>query len=394
MTPPVALATGWHERRLVVADGVVAAALALAVTIDLKTTPPPDSAAWQSPGPVAYALGLSLTLPIVVRRRFPRAVLLVMLSALLFCALLGVSEVYPAIGVGLAVYTVATTSDRRTTLAAGAAVLLATAATKLLLPARSMSGWIVDALVLGGACLLGATASRERAERARLSARARRLERDQEDQAQRAVATERARIAREMHDVVTHNLTVVAVQAGVARHMANGGPSPLRDAMRVIEGASRDALRDMRRMLGLMHSEGSHLLEPPPRLADLPSLVERMSGGDVDTRLVVRGRPRALPPYVELALYRVAQEGLTNVVRHAAPATASVVLTYDDDEVVSLDILDDGRTAGPLPPTSVGRGLAGLHERMLLAGGHLEHGPREVSGFRLHASVPGVTAAS
>jgi len=389
----VALRIGAQRRLLLnTADAAIALVLAVAVTVDLAATQATTDSAWPGRDATAYALGLALTLPVAVRRRYPRSVLLITLTALLFCAVIGAAEVFPGVGVCIAAYTVATRCNRRTAIAAGIAVLIVTAATKVLLRDALLSDWVVDALVLGGACTLGVAAGRQRERHTELAAHAARLELDRAEAERRAVAAERARIAREMHDVVTHSLSVIAVQSGVARHLIGDAPTPAAEALGVIEGTSRGALNDMRRMLGVLRADDNEEqpLAPTPGLADLPQLVDRSRGGDVDVRLRIEGEPRPLPPYVEFALYRVAQEGLTNTLRHAfGPATGLVTVTYDDEEV-GVEIRDSGglqeRTAAN--GHAGGYGLAGLADRVSLAGGQFEHGPLADGGFRVCARIP------
>jgi signal transduction histidine kinase len=208
----------------------------------------------------------------------------------------------------------------------------------------------------------------------------------------RAVAEERLRIARELHDVVAHSISVIAVQSGVGVHVADGQPAEARKALAAIQATSRTALDELRRLLGVLRQDDEPRggLAPTPGLADLDALLGQVVGAGLAVRLRVEGTRPAVPGGVDLCAYRIIQEALTNVVKHAGPAQAQVRVCYGDREV-SVEVTDDGR--GVAAPAGTGRagaghGLVGMRERVALFGGDLKVGPRPGGGFRVAARLP------
>jgi signal transduction histidine kinase len=230
----------------------------------------------------------------------------------------------------------------------------------------------------------------------------------------RALAAERARIASELHDVVTHNVSVMIVQAGAARKIMASSPTDAEDALLAVESTGRMAMTELRNLLGLLSPSAdgrdedpsgvtsagvaaagapagagrvAGALRPQPGLGELDTLIGRVSGTGLPVELQVTGAPRPLPPGADLAAYRVVQEGLTNVLRHAGGATASVRVRWDDP--LEITVSDDGRGTVPSGLGSRhGRGLLGLRERLALYGGELAAGPRPEGGWRLRAVLP------
>jgi signal transduction histidine kinase len=202
-----------------------------------------------------------------------------------------------------------------------------------------------------------------------------------------AVASERARIARELHDVIAHNVSVVVLQAVAALGVLEGTPERAGEPLRRIEASGREALDELRRLLGVLRdgSQAEEGLTPQPGLADLPALVDSVSGAGVAVALSFEGRPRTLPRGVDLSAYRIVQEALTNTLKHAASAQAVVTVRYTHD-AVELRIVDDG--AGTANGGSEGNGLAGMRERVTLYGGSLETGPQPDGGFAVNARLP------
>jgi two-component sensor histidine kinase len=205
----------------------------------------------------------------------------------------------------------------------------------------------------------------------------------------RRVDEERMRIARELHDVVSHSIGVISVQAGVAAHLLHRRPDKAAAAVAAIRQASDEALGELHAMLGVLRDrdDGRAPLAPAPGLAQLDSLVAQASGAGIKVEVAVEGEPRRLPPAVDLACYRVVQESLTNVVRHAGASSAAVTVTHHRGGVV-VEVTDDGR--GPDAPGTggAGQGIAGMRERAHALGGTLEAGPRPEGGFRVQASLP------
>ncbi|TML36865.1 MAG: sensor histidine kinase [Actinobacteria bacterium] len=214
------------------------------------------------------------------------------------------------------------------------------------------------------------------------------LEREQELRAHEAVAEERARIARELHDLVAHNVSVMVVQAGAERHALGDEQASTRDALTSIEQAGRQALAEARRLLGMLRRKGaSEDLEPQPSIDQIDLLVEQVARAGLQVKLEVEGEPGPLPAGVDLCAYRVVQEGLTNALKHAGPAQTEVVLRYAPRSF-EVEIRDDGRGSSDLSGEGAGHGLIGMRERVTLYGGELKAGPREGGGFEIHAHLP------
>ena len=222
--------------------------------------------------------------------------------------------------------------------------------------------------------------------------RASMAEADRQANAARAVAEERSRIAREMHDVVAHGMSVIAVQAAAAQEIVHSDPDKAAEVMGRIENVGRQSLNEMRRMLSVLRngdSDSSASLAPQPSLADVPGAVAQSTDAGVATDLVVSGDARELPPGIELTAFRVVQEALTNVLKHAGPAaSATVAIEYRTDDVV-IDVSDNGRgAASGLSDAGGGNGLAGMHERVEIYGGELSARPRDGGGFTVSATLP------
>jgi signal transduction histidine kinase len=340
---------------------------------------------------LAYVLALLHTLPLAARRRYPGAVLGIGVASGLAVAALGVSPIVLGIAILVAVYSVAAYGSRWVSLAGLAAAELGSAAVQLT-PGRFQAPTVVsNALVIGAAWLLGHFVGVRRAYTARLE-QAAELERTRAELARRAVAAERLRLARELHDVVAHSISVIAVQSGVGAHVASTQPEEAAKALAAIEVTSRAALVELRRLLGVLRQDGEPQgdLAPVPGLADLDRLLAEVAKAGLAVRLRVEGTRPELPAGVDLSAYRIVQEALTNVVKHAGPARAQVVVGYGDQEVTVV-VTDDGR--GVTAPTGdgraeVGHGLIGMRERVQVFGGDLEVGPRPGGGFRVAARLP------
>ena len=202
--------------------------------------------------------------------------------------------------------------------------------------------------------------------------------------AERAVEDERARIARELHDVVGHALGMIVVQAeGERAQLAPDAPESTRETLEVIAGGARDALDDVRRLLVVLRAQND--LAPQPGLHDVPKLLEGLSSAGLPVELEVSGDSRQLPAGIDLSAYRVVQEALTNVLRHSRDARAHVLLSYDRD-AIGIEVTDDGQ-ASP-NEGSRGLGLLGMRERVALYGGTVDAGPRPTGGFSVHVHLP------
>jgi signal transduction histidine kinase len=209
-----------------------------------------------------------------------------------------------------------------------------------------------------------------------------------------ALSGQRLQIARELHDIVSDAMSVVAVQAGVGSHLIATRPEEAAKSLRAIESTARAALSETRSLLSVIRDDDYDLASrsPAPGIGDLQALVQRVSGAGQPVTLRVEGQPRPLPQSLELSLYRVVQEALTNVVRHAgSPAMATVVIRYDD-EGVTAEVTDDGHGTGS-KRSHAGHGLAGMRERLCLLGGELSAGPRAGGGYQVTARLPAEAAA-
>jgi len=208
-----------------------------------------------------------------------------------------------------------------------------------------------------------------------------------EEEVARAAVDERRRIAREMHDVVAHSLSVMVVQAEAAEAMLDGDPDRARRPLAAVQQTGRDALGELRRMLGVLRemADQSPDLAPQPGLSGIDELVEHVRQAGLPVSVRVEGDPRPLPPGIDLSAYRIVQEGLTNALKHAGPASAEVVMRYGAREI-ELEVRDDGRGGGS--GNGGGHGLLGMRERVAIYGGDLTAGPRPEGGFALVARLP------
>jgi signal transduction histidine kinase len=372
-------------------SGLALAAAGLSTSLFVFEDGPVGSGLPRGTLALAYGLALVHTLPLAARRRFPGPVLALGVASGLAVAALGVPPVVLGPAIVVAAYSVAAYGGRWVSLAGLAAAELGAAAVQLT-PGRFQGLTVVgNALVIGAAWLLGHFVGVGRANTARLK-QAAELERTRAELAHRAVIEERLRLARELHDVVAHAISVIAVQSGVGAHVAHTQPEEAAKALAAIEATSRAALTELRRLLGVLRQEGEPQgsLAPVPGLADLDSLLAEVAKAGLGVQLRVEGTPSPLPAGLDLSAYRIVQEALTNVVKHAGPARAQVVVGYRDQEV-TVEVTDNGRgVTAPTDdgPARVGHGLIGMRERVAAFGGALEVGPRPGGGFRVAARLP------
>jgi signal transduction histidine kinase len=220
-----------------------------------------------------------------------------------------------------------------------------------------------------------------------LQERAAQLERKKAAEASRAVAEERTRIARELHDVVAHQVTLMTVQAGAAKTVSIDDPESAVKAMEAVENAGRQALGELRHLLGVLRPQSEmDGLGPQPGLADVPLLVQHLGEAGLEVSLEIEDLRPDLPTRVDLSAYRIVQEALTNVLKHAGPDTRTEVRLSSNNDRVSIEVVDDGHLDSVLPGS--GHGIVGMRERALLLGGSLETGPRPGGGFRVVAHIP------
>jgi signal transduction histidine kinase len=374
-------------------DSLLAAAAA-SLSTSLFATELPRAGLPTGVAVLGYALALLHTLPLAARRRFPLAVLATSVTSGLAFAAIGLPPVLLGPAILVPVYTVAAYCERRAALIGLAAAEAALVGIQLS-PGRSdTSTWVGNTLVLAAAWLLGTFVGDRRAYATQLEERTAELEQAREDLARRAVAEERLRLARELHDVVAHSMSVIAVQSGVGAHVAETQPEEARKALAAIETTSRAGLEELRRLLGVLRQddgdEPQGSLAPVPGLGDLDALLDEVGRAGLAVKLRVEGTRPELPAGVDLSAYRIVQEALTNVVKHAGPARAQVLVRYRAEEV-TVEVTDDGKGVAPAGDgrvAKVGHGIIGMRERVALFGGDLEAGPRPGGGFRVAARLP------
>jgi signal transduction histidine kinase len=328
---------------------------------------------------LAYPLALLVGAPLAMRRGRPLLTLGIVLTAQTAATIAHITlEPYGA--TAFAMYMVAATCERRVAVGALAGSLaVAAVAVFIAEPWPEDAGLVLfAALAIGAAWALGRTTWIRRSYEARQAAEA----------AAKAIADERMRIARELHDVVAHSLSLITVKAGVAAHVASSRPEQAheaQEALLVIESASRGTLVEMRRLLGVLRSEDRSVeLAPMPGLDDLPELVSRAELAGVSVELTVSGE---LPDGLGLTAYRIVQESVTNVVKHAAPASCTVSIVVGDASVV-ISVVDDGPGERVLAGRGGGHGLIGMRERVAVYGGTFTAGPLADGGFAVRAEVP------
>jgi signal transduction histidine kinase len=403
-------ATDWLRARPLVADAILAGLLAAFSLVTLGYAVRDCDKGCEPGGAGAVALVLVQTLPLVWRRRFPFTVSLVTGLA---TAAYGVAP-YPDLAMPIPVggvvglYSVAAWGSRPAALGAAGFAAVAIAVT-VGLPRTDAD--LVDAMfvtaALAGAWILGDRARLQRAVAAELQERAVRLERDRAGEARRAVAEERSRIARELHDVVAHHVSMMVVQAEAGPVAVEHDPARAAGAFEAISATGRQALVEMRRLLGVLRGDGDQApsLAPQPGLDQVPSLVEQVGRAGLEVELVVEGEQGPLPAGVDLSAYRIVQEALTNAVKHGRSSRARILVRYGPDDL-RLRIHDDGPAGGGTDPAAgrrgaagngagsgrSGQGLVGMRERVALFGGELQVGPDPGGGFTVEARLPIGTA--
>jgi signal transduction histidine kinase len=341
-----------------------------------------------APRAAAAVIALAMTAPLAWRRVSPLAVLGATLAAMTVLGAVDrtIDPLYVLLATLLATYSVGAHAPRRIGVAALAFTVAALFVGLALNPERHETGdYLFVAVLYVGAWGLGA-ALRERSARvAQLEWHTELLEREQEQKARAAVLEERARIARELHDVVAHSVSVMLVQTGVVRRRLAERPEEA-GLLAEVEDAGRQALAEMRRLLGLLRAEDDEpALAPQPGLANLPALVEQLRETGLNVDLSVEGSVRPVAAGLDLAAYRIVQEALTNVLKHAGGAPACVAVRWRDREL-ELEVADEGQRS--THSGGQGHGLVGMRERARLYGGSLDAAPRPEGGFRVYAVLP------
>ncbi|MEU6989853.1 sensor histidine kinase [Streptomyces sp. NPDC046465] len=360
---------------------------------------------WVELDAVGHVLVALVSLPVAVRSKAPLAVLLVVDVAWFVYVTLGYWPVVGTFGPMLCVYTVASLRPPRTSLACTALMAALWIYAGAISEDSSMPSVVGQAVGFSLVLWRFGHVARRSAELAR------QLKREQDQRARREVAEERGRIARELHDVVAHHMSVISVQAGLATFVFGSDPATARAALGTISGTSSEALEELRRMLRVLRAENAENAEdtedgdgtpaaPMPGLGRLDEMVERVRGGGVPVELRVTGTPRPLAPGVELCAYRVVQEALTNVLKHARGAAATVELAYQRWHI-EVTVINDGHDEhegndgndgeGVIQDrvrTGSGHGLIGMRERAKLYGGAISIGPLSEGGFAVRLTLP------
>jgi len=349
------------------------------------------------PRPVEAVIMLITTGALLWRRRYPLAVISVMFAVTVVqvLALSPTAEEYAGLLPALFVVYSAGAHDSRLQREGGllASIVMFTVVVALVPGLHNIGGPLTDIAAVAVAWTVGRLVG-ERSRRAgRLSVLARRLHDEQADEARRATAIERARIARELHDVIAHNVSVIVVQAVAALGAAEDtyGPaieaeSDVVRALNSIERSAREALAEMRRLVGILHDDEDLALAPPPGLSSLGTLIENLRAAGLPVEFATEGTPRELTAGVDLSAYRIVQEALTNVVKHAGLATVAVRVRYQAQELELLIEDDGGKPA--VEPAPGGHGLIGMRERAAIYGGTLKAAARPGSGFTVRARFP------
>lgn len=334
------------------------------------------------PGGLGWFLVAVHTGSLALRRVAPRVAFAIGLSAA--ASYLAIGE--PMVGLTLAPvvmqYSLAAVVPRRTALPCLAIAEAVLAVHFLGQQHGDASTFLGNALILAAAWLVGDSTFRRRAHAAAEVAIA----------AERAAVEERVRIAREMHDVVAHSMSLIVVRAGAGRMAIDDNPAEAKRALAVIEETGRAALGEMRHLLGVLRADEPTSTAPLPSLQQLDHLVADAAHAGTPVELTIDGDRRVLPPGVEATAYRAVQEALTNVRRHAPGTAVRVRLVYDAGGV-DLEIVNDRPVAGPPASTGTGRGLVFMRERIEASGGVLDAGPTDDGGFRLRARLPERTTA-
>jgi signal transduction histidine kinase len=369
---------------------VLAVAAAMVLTISLAEEP----GAGRSPDVLAYLLGLSVAAVLLLRRRWPLGVLIASIGVLSVYFGLDYDAFSAAVPLAAAAYSAAVAGKSLPAAAAlGAFVVIGGSVARLdegdSLAEVLREGLITDAALLAAVLLLGEAVRNRRAWAEEVRARLRRAEQDREREAERRVQQERLRIAREMHDVLAHTIAAINVQAGVADDVIEDAPDKARASLQDIRRQSRDAIAELKATVGVLREGGSAAPRAPaPGLAELDGLVEMAARAGVRVEVAVAGAARPLPGTVDLAAYRIVQESLTNVVRHAHASAATVSVRYDPEAVV-LEVQDDGsgqnNGAGG---EHDGHGLIGMRERATAVGGTLRVGKAPGGGYLVQATLP------
>ncbi|MEU8796272.1 sensor histidine kinase [Spirillospora sp. NPDC048819] len=336
-------------------------------------------------------LTIGLTGPLVLRRTFPRAVFAAVALISFVQCVLGVAPVQANIAVLMGLYTVTAGFSLRW----GLAAVMVAEVGAVLATFRYPSGaddmkyaFVMMTVLVAGTWLLGLHMRTRRAYLRSVEERAERLERERDNEVKVAMAAERARIARELHDVVAHNVSVIVVQADGASYAIDTDVGRARQALDTISSTGRLALAEMRRLLGVLReNDDAGVFAPQPGVAELDDLIEHVRASGVAVTFEMDGTPPAMSDGRQLTVYRIVQEALTNTLKHGGPRVAAAVRLRYAEDALEIRVDDDGRGAAA-PDDGRGHGLAGMRERVAVYGGEVRAAPRPGGGFEVVARIP------
>ena len=378
------------DRRFQLAgDSALAAVVLIASLVEIATGGESWSGAWQ----IETLLAVLCSIPLVWRRSHTLLALAIVAPASFATALVvaptqGPFESFVSLVVVL--YSVGVYLPTRLSVTALVSTMLAGVATWLVATSSAagvdLGNWLPMLVWCWGVWAVGRVIRSHALRSAELQRLARELAIERDARAREAVTVERARIARELHDVVAHKISVMSVQAAAARRVLTGDQPAVREALEAIEGTGRETIDEMRHMLGVLREPTDELaLAPQPGLSDLAALAGQMRAAGLPVEIHTEGIPRTLPAGLELSAYRIVQEALTNTLKHAGPARANVAVRYLD-HAVEIEIADDG--PGAASTNGTGNGLVGMRERVAMFGGEFDAGRREDGGWSLRARLP------
>ncbi|MFB9837158.1 sensor histidine kinase [Actinoallomurus acaciae] len=385
----------WLGAHPLVADALVSAFLTVSCLVESTFQDSYGALPGRHPDVLCVVLMSVVVMSLTLRRRMPVPVMAFTLAGNLMLTALGyVPTLGAALACLVALYSVASHRGLGTSLPVG---VLALVTYLITMAVQGHTFWqsLSNAVLFTGAWWIGRSLRLRRAYLDELEARARRLERAREADSRAARAEERSRIARELHDVVAHHVSVMTVQAGAARRILHRDPESVQDALSTIEQMGRTALGEMRRLVGVLRTEAEPArseLSPQPGVNDVSGLVEQLRETGLQVQLWIEGESRSLSPGVDLAAFRLVQEALTNTLKHAGPQARAWVRIQYADRQLEIEVEDDGRglVAGLARPGGGGNGhgLMGMRERVALYGGDLRIGPRSGGGFEVRARFP------
>jgi signal transduction histidine kinase len=368
-------------------DGLIALVACAVCELELALSSNIDGPHW-----VNAVAAAGVTLPVAWRRRIPMVAAPLIVAFIAWQELLNgdlmENTVTPIITIPLAVYSMGVLLERRRAIVSFATTLLLLFVAVVAASQFSADTFVFFLLVVGGPFLVGRIVNARIQLARELRDKASRLEQDQAENQKLAVAEERARIAREMHDVVAHNVSVMVVQASAARRMLDHDPARAREALSSVEQTGREALAEMRRMLDVLRVEDERAaLAPQPSIDELEALIDLAREAGLDVELEFEGERRRVSSGVDLSAFRIVQEALSNTIKHAGAAHARVRLRFGDEEM-EVDVVDDGHGARSHGENGRGQGLVGMRERVAMLGGRLEAGYRANGGFEVRATLP------